>query len=101
MLGEVHMENVGQAVMGYLDTHTEPPKPFIWTATADAILERLAKLRNHRFRRLHRFFDGGIGAGRPRGQIPYASLKSGLSAGQSGARIAMKVDCDVPSAQSA
>jgi transposase len=32
-----------QAIYEYLDTHNEDPKPFIWTATADQILERLGR----------------------------------------------------------
>jgi transposase len=31
-----------QAIMDYLDNHNKDPKPFVWTKTADAILERVA-----------------------------------------------------------
>jgi transposase len=31
-----------QAIMEYLDNHNKDPKPFIWTATAEKILERVA-----------------------------------------------------------
>jgi len=31
-----------QAIMDYLDHHNKDPKPFIWTKTADKILERVA-----------------------------------------------------------
>ena len=31
------------AIKGYIDEHNEAPRPFIWTKTADQILEKLAK----------------------------------------------------------
>lgn len=31
-----------QAIMDYLDKHNQNPKPFVWTATADTILSRIA-----------------------------------------------------------
>ncbi len=31
-----------QAIVDYLDHHNKDPKPFVWTKTADAILERIA-----------------------------------------------------------
>jgi len=31
-----------QAIMEYLDQHNKNPKPFVWTATADTILQRVA-----------------------------------------------------------
>jgi transposase len=31
-----------QAIMDYLDHHNKDPKPFVWTKTADVILERIA-----------------------------------------------------------
>ncbi len=33
-----------QAIMDYLDHHNENPKPFVWTATADTILSRIARV---------------------------------------------------------
>ncbi len=33
-----------QAIMDYLDHHNEKPKPFIWTAAADTILSRVARV---------------------------------------------------------
>ena len=41
-----------QAIMDYLDNHNQNPQPFIWTATADAILKRIAKV-------CKRFSDSG------------------------------------------
>lgn len=33
-----------KAIANYLDEHNQNPKPFVWTATADAILERLKRV---------------------------------------------------------
>jgi transposase len=33
-----------QAIMDYLDHHNQSPKPFVWSATADTILARIAKV---------------------------------------------------------
>src|SRR5437773_4503963 len=33
-----------QAIMAYLDHHNENPKPFVWTATANTILSRIARV---------------------------------------------------------
>jgi len=33
-----------QAIMEYLDHHNKDPKPFVWTATADTILSRIARV---------------------------------------------------------
>jgi len=33
-----------QAIMDYLDCHNENPKPFVWVADADIILERVARV---------------------------------------------------------
>lgn len=33
-----------QAITDYLDHHNENPKPFVWTATADTILSRVARV---------------------------------------------------------
>jgi transposase len=33
-----------QAIMDYLDRHNQNPKPFVWTATADTILSRIARV---------------------------------------------------------
>jgi transposase len=33
-----------QAIQDYLDHHNENPKPFVWTATADTILSRVARV---------------------------------------------------------
>jgi transposase len=33
-----------QAIMDYLDQHNRNPKPFVWTATADTILSRIARV---------------------------------------------------------
>jgi transposase len=33
-----------QAIMDYLEQHNQNPKPFVWTKTADAILERIANV---------------------------------------------------------
>ena len=33
------------AIEDYLDTHNEDPKPFVWTATADSILEKVRRGR--------------------------------------------------------
>ena len=35
-----------QAIMDYLDHHNKNPKPFVWTATADTILSRIAEFVN-------------------------------------------------------
>jgi transposase len=34
-----------QAIMDYLDQHNADPKPFVWTASADAILEKVARAK--------------------------------------------------------
>jgi transposase len=36
------VKELEQAIMDYLDHHNKDPKPFVWTKTADAILERVA-----------------------------------------------------------
>jgi transposase len=33
-----------QAIMDYLKNHNENPKPFVWSATADTILDRIARV---------------------------------------------------------
>jgi hypothetical protein len=33
-----------EAIMEYLAAHNEDPKPFVWTAGADLILERVKKV---------------------------------------------------------
>jgi len=33
------------AIQGYLDNHNADPKPFVWTAKADQILEKVARGR--------------------------------------------------------
>jgi hypothetical protein len=33
------------AIQAYLDAHNEDPQPFIWTATADSILEKVRRGR--------------------------------------------------------
>ncbi len=33
-----------EAIMAYLDHHNEDPKPFVWTASADLILQRVKRL---------------------------------------------------------
>lgn len=38
------VEALEQAIMEYLDRHNENPKPFLWTATADTILARVARI---------------------------------------------------------
>ena len=38
-----HLE---KAIMEYLDAYNQDPKPFVWTATADSILQKTAKLCN-------------------------------------------------------
>jgi transposase len=37
------VKELERAIMDYLDDHNAAPKPFMWTATADTILERVAK----------------------------------------------------------
>jgi transposase len=39
------VEELVQAIMGYLANHNESPKPFIWTATAQDILEKVKRGR--------------------------------------------------------
>lgn len=39
------VEDLIQAIMSYLDNHNNEPKPFIWTATAQDILEKVKKAR--------------------------------------------------------
>ncbi len=34
-----------EAIEQYLDAHNDQPKPLIWTATADSILEKVARGR--------------------------------------------------------
>ena len=38
------VEELIDAIEGYLAARNEAPKPFVWTKTADAILEKLALL---------------------------------------------------------
>jgi hypothetical protein len=38
------VQSLEQAIMEYLDNHNKDPKPFVWTATAEKILERVAKV---------------------------------------------------------
>jgi hypothetical protein len=38
------VKGLEQAIMAYLDNHNKDPKPFVWTATAEKILERVAKV---------------------------------------------------------
>jgi transposase len=33
------------AILGYIDEHNESPRPFVWTAKADQILEKVARAR--------------------------------------------------------
>jgi hypothetical protein len=33
------------AIENYLDAHNENPKPFVWTATAESILEKVRRGR--------------------------------------------------------
>lgn len=42
-----------QAIRDYLEEHNKKPKPFAWTATADAILERVAPVCKRTFRSAH------------------------------------------------
>lgn len=34
-------------IRGYIDVHNENPKPFVWTRTADQILESIARFAQH------------------------------------------------------
>jgi transposase len=34
-----------RAIMAYLDQHNADPKPFVWTASAEAILEKVARAK--------------------------------------------------------
>lgn len=38
------VKSLEQAIMEYLENHNKDPKPFVWTATAEKILERVAKV---------------------------------------------------------
>jgi len=38
------VKQLQQAIMDYLAEHNANPKPFVWTATADSILERITKV---------------------------------------------------------
>jgi hypothetical protein len=38
------VKSLQQAIMEYLDNHNKDPKPFAWTATAEKILERVARV---------------------------------------------------------
>jgi transposase len=46
------VKSLEQAIMEYLENHNKEPKPFVWTATAEKILERVAKV-------CKRIFDSG------------------------------------------
>ena len=37
------MPDLITAIQRYLDAHNEDPKPFIWTASIDSILEKVAR----------------------------------------------------------
>ena len=39
-----NVRELKQAIHDYLETHNEDPKPFIWTATADEIFRKIARL---------------------------------------------------------
>ena len=39
-----NVRELEQAIHDYLDTHNKDPKPFIWTATADEIFRKIARL---------------------------------------------------------
>lgn len=38
------VKSLEQAIMEYLENHNKDPKPFVWTATAEKILERVANV---------------------------------------------------------
>lgn len=38
------VQSLEQAIMEYLDQHNQDPKPFVWTASADLILDRVTRL---------------------------------------------------------
>ncbi|WP_204809453.1 hypothetical protein [Mycobacterium riyadhense] len=33
------------AIQDYIDTHNQDPKPYVWTATAESILAKVARAR--------------------------------------------------------
>ena len=39
------LEELVAAIDGYIDQHNESPKPFIWTASASDILEKVKRAR--------------------------------------------------------
>jgi hypothetical protein len=39
------VEELIMAIKGYIDRHNENPKPFIWTAKANDILEKVKRVR--------------------------------------------------------
>ena len=39
------MPDLIAAIEDYLDAHNDEPKPLVWTATADSILEKVARGR--------------------------------------------------------
>ena len=39
------MPNLIAAIEEYLDAHNDDPKPFVWTATAESILAKVARGR--------------------------------------------------------
>ncbi|MEL6187752.1 MAG: IS630 family transposase, partial [Myxococcota bacterium] len=39
------VDSLIEAIDAYVDAHNEEPKPFIWTKTADEILERVERAR--------------------------------------------------------
>ena len=46
-----NVEELIMAVEGYIDNHNENPKPFIWTAKAADILEKVKRARRARHNR--------------------------------------------------
>ena len=39
------MPDLITAIEQYLDAHNEGPKPFLWTASADSIIEKVARCK--------------------------------------------------------
>ncbi len=48
-----HVRELEQAIHDYLDHHNRNPKPFVWTATANAILEKVRRFCERTYETQH------------------------------------------------
>ena len=42
----VSVEELHQAIVAFLDAWNEAPRPFVWTATVEKIMEKISRARN-------------------------------------------------------